>query len=424
MAQGGFDTVIGNPPWGGDIDKDLGYFHTKYPATTQEHTDSFKLFIEVGLRLVRNGGLVSMIAPNTLLRQRRLRDTRSLLLQNQILALVDLGEDVFKEVIAPACIFVVRKGKPTDDHRVLILDLSKLPIETKVDALGDDAKLGSVCEQRTFLDNADLEFVSMPRKYAVPVVPIGDFDEVVCKDAGINYQRVNVGMQEKGKSDLAGRLLYEGERQREQDKMYWKGTDIDRYWIAESTLRYCRPDFDDFIRPNEVVRLNENVYRAVPKILLRQTADHITATIDYRGVWFGRSIIAILLTHKSVYKIEYFLGLLNSRYFEWLYHKLVYETGRVFAQVKLSKIKQLPTRRIDFNNAVEKKMHDDLVALVDKMLELNKRLAHIRNTPCNECDELLREIDRTDKEIDNLVYNLYGLTEEERRIVSEGNRLE
>jgi hypothetical protein len=54
---------------------------------------------------------------------------------------------------------------------------------------------------------------------------------------------------------------------------------------------------------------------------------------------------------------------------------------------------------------------------VGKMLELNKRLTPIRNTPCNERDELLREINRTDSEIDNLVYGLYGLTEEERRIV-------
>lgn len=62
-------------------------------------------------------------------------------------------------------------------------------------------------------------------------------------------------------------------------------------------------------------------------------------------------------------------------------------------------------------------MHDDLVALVDRVLELNKRLATVRDTYSNERDELLREIERTDKEIDNLVYDLYGLTEEERKIV-------
>ena len=55
-------------------------------------------------------------------------------------------------------------------------------------------------------------------------------------------------------------------------------------------------------------------------------------------------------------------------------------------------------------------MHDDPVALVERMLELNKRLR----------EELERRIERTDREIDELVYRLYGLTEEERRVV-EGN---
>jgi len=63
-GEGGFGIIIGNPPWGGDIDRDLAYFHTKYPATTQEHTDGFKLFIERSLCLVGDGGLISMIVPN------------------------------------------------------------------------------------------------------------------------------------------------------------------------------------------------------------------------------------------------------------------------------------------------------------------------------------------------------------------------
>ena len=47
----------------------------------------------------------------------------------------------------------------------------------------------------------------------------------------------------------------------------------------------------------------------------------------------------------------------------------------------------------------------------------NKRLAPIRNTPSSERDELLREIKRTDTEIDQKVYELYGLTEEERQVI-------
>ncbi len=51
------------------------------------------------------------------------------------------------------------------------------------------------------------------------------------------------------------------------------------------------------------------------------------------------------------------------------------------------------------------------------MLELNKKLAPVRHIYSNERDELIHEIEKTDQEIDNLVYDLYGLTGEERKIV-------
>jgi predicted type IV restriction endonuclease len=141
MAAGGFDAVIGNPPWGGDIDNDLNYLHNKYPATTQEHTDSFKLFIEAGLALARSNGLVSMIVPNTLLRQRRIKDVRTLMLQNQIMNLVDLGEDVFAGVVAPSCVFVTEKQKPARNHQVSLINLrggSSQLLPAKAGSLGGD----------------------------------------------------------------------------------------------------------------------------------------------------------------------------------------------------------------------------------------------------------------------------------------------
>jgi len=55
--------------------------------------------------------------------------------------------------------------------------------------------------------------------------------------------------------------------------------------------------------------------------------------------------------------------------------------------------------------------------LVANIIKLNDRLAPIRNTPCNERDELLSEIEKTDNKIDSLVYKLYGLSKKERQIV-------
>ena len=116
----------------------------------------------------------------------------------------------------------------------------------------------------------------------------------------------------------------------------------------------------------------------------------------------------------------YLLGMLNSKVTEFCIKKVSPMFSGGFYKFNTQYLKPLPIRRIDFDNPIEKKIHDDLVALVDRMLELNKRLAPIRNTPCNERDELLRQIGRTDREIDNLVYDLYGLTAKERKTVEEG----
>jgi len=417
----GFDAVIGNPPWGGDIDRTIDYFHSRYPSSTQEHTDSFKLFIDASLRLAKAGGLVSMIVPNTLLQQRRIRDVRRLLLQNRIDSLVDLGEDVFAGVVAPACVFAVERVPPVCDHRVVLMLLRSLSARERVDAMvshsGRDHH-SRLALQEDFKRDSDLSFLAEDTRPTASVVPLGEIPFLQCRDAGINYQRVGVGMQEKGRSDLSKRLLYEGSRQSPNDMMYWKGSDIDRYWIAASTKRFCRTNYKNFIRRNEVVRLNREVYEKVPKILIRQTADHIIAAIDARGVWFGRSIIAVVPEAQTGYRLEYFLGVFNSKYFKWIYTRRVHEQGRVFAQVKLSKLKQLPTRTIDFSNSADKARHDGMVDHVESMLKLHKDLQAAKTD--HEKLFLQRQIDATDKQIDQLVYELYGLTDEEIRIVEGG----
>jgi CHASE3 domain sensor protein len=80
-------------------------------------------------------------------------------------------------------------------------------------------------------------------------------------------------------------------------------------------------------------------------------------------------------------------------------------------------LEPLPIRTIANDDEVEKKIHNDLVSLVSKMLDLHKRLAPIRNTPYSGRDELLREIESLDAEIDRKVYELYGITEEERQTI-------
>jgi hypothetical protein len=78
----------------------------------------------------------------------------------------------------------------------------------------------------------------------------------------------------------------------------------------------------------------------------------------------------------------------------------------------------LPIRTIDCSNQKDIARHDRMVSLVDQMLSLHKQL-HEARTP-HEQTGLQRQIEATDHQIDALVYELYGLTEEEIRIVEGG----
>jgi hypothetical protein len=86
--------------------------------------------------------------------------------------------------------------------------------------------------------------------------------------------------------------------------------------------------------------VREEIYRRKPKLLLRQTGDRPIAALDTRGVWFGRSVIA--LTGPDEHALLWLAVVLNSSTFAALYRAATPESKRPFAQVKVAKIKAIP----------------------------------------------------------------------------------
>jgi hypothetical protein len=97
------------------------------------------------------------------------------------------------------------------------------------------------------------------------------------------------------------------------------------------------------------------------------------------------------------------------------YRKSSEEVREVFPQVHISALRRLPIRPINFSDPADVARHDRMVELVERMLALHQRLAAAQTPP--ERELLRRQIAATDAEIDQLVYTLYGLTEEEIRLV-------
>jgi predicted nucleic acid-binding Zn-ribbon protein len=89
--------------------------------------------------------------------------------------------------------------------------------------------------------------------------------------------------------------------------------------------------------------------------------------------------------------------------------------ARSFPRLSVGDLKKLPVRTINFSDPADKARHDRMVALVEQMLSLHKKLAEAKTD--HEKTNLQRQIDATDRQIDRLVYELYELTEEEIKIV-------
>jgi hypothetical protein len=123
-----------------------------------------------------------------------------------------------------------------------------------------------------------------------------------------------------------------------------------------------------------------------------------------------KTLQVIVSTEDNTSDLIYLSGILASKMVNyWCVNYLADDMNQSY-------LSMLPIRTIDFSNPNEVEQHDRMVALVERMLDLHKRHPQ---TP-QDADRPQREIAATDAAIDKLVYELYGLTEEEVRIVEGG----
>jgi hypothetical protein len=117
-------------------------------------------------------------------------------------------------------------------------------------------------------------------------------------------------------------------------------------------------------------------------------------------------------------KLKFVLGLLLSSTFRWFWVHRFFDQKETFPKVKKDSLLATPIPRLDLTKSPDFNRHNQLVAHVDKMLTLMPRLRAAASD--SERQTLENAVTATDQQIDALVYQLYGLTEAEIKIV-EGN---
>ena len=133
-------------------------------------------------------------------------------------------------------------------------------------------------------------------------------------------------------------------------------------------------------------------------------------TFDANKSFYCANTVYFIVTEE-----KYLLGILNSHLISFYYSKKSALLRGGFLRFFSQDVVKIPIRTIDFSDPADTARHDNIVALAGRMLDLNKQRADVKTA--HEKNLIERQIEGTDKQIDALVYELYGLTGEEIRIV-------
>jgi hypothetical protein len=138
---------------------------------------------------------------------------------------------------------------------------------------------------------------------------------------------------------------------------------------------------------------------------------------EFGFVGGGSGVYGISLKTESEVKYEYILGLLNSRLLDFYFKQISSRFRGGFYVYRPQYVGRLPIRRINFDDPADVARHDRMVSMVEEMLRLQKEHAQAEALKEDRRHDLARQIAQLDAQIDALVYELYGLTEEEIAVV-------
>ena len=444
FKQGGFDFVLGNPPWGVDFDEDsLKYLRERNHEIVVRMIDSYMYFIFEGYKILKPHGFFGMILPDVFLYQTDNEKLRRFLWTNAALtALLNLG-NVFENVTRPSCIAVFAKKTPKPSQKITTIDLTAYKKQDKERELHDPRNCRIVL-RKSFETVPGFRFVTkniehysiLARLGKIQTKPLADF---VDQD----------GIQRGVSPDLNNAFLVTSKQAKEFQlekshlrKVVTGGRHVKRYHIRypdlllvytdKSTDFKTIPHICSFIKQfrNEISckevqqgkhslyslhrARQERIFTKSVKLLGVITEDEIIVSIDDKMTY---ATDGLYLFGVENIDMKFLMGILNSKLFIFLYRLASMEKGRVLAQVKPTIISKMPIRIIDENNKDEKKIRDNIIEHVKSLLQLNEEKSQAKLP--NDISGITAKINFYEEKINDAVYRLYGLDTAEIRMIEE-----
>ena len=373
FSQGGFDIVIGNPPYVSvkSISPEDKAIYSKRFVTGKGRFNLFTLFMEVFYELSCDKGKFCLIIPEGIYSNIEYRYSRELLiLQCQINRL---------------CTFTKRVFDASVDTTILLI--SKKDVKNKAIIIDTDIKQTSRV--------LDQEGLAKTPYYLIPVKLEGQ-NKVLVERLLLSpeYDRIRYNLE------IQQGIIYTGQAKEDVFANYKIDSTykpiLDGRDIVKWHINWDKKEYDKYLsytnklhRPRE-----ERLFLADKKILLPRRATRIIATIDYQQ-YYALNTAYICLNKNNNYETEFLLGILNSKLVDYFYSMLF-----MGWQITIPALEVIPIPRCNRNNQLA------IIALVKNAIEIKG------NNPSADTSALESEIDR-------LVYQLYGLTGEEIAIVEK-----
>jgi hypothetical protein len=414
MQSGGFDVVVGNPPYmrGRSLDsKYKAYLLQSFPTFTP-NADIYIAFLARAFEVLRVGGLMGFIIPRPYLTETYAQLSRKHFLQNaEIADITDFqGVKVFEDATVTNIVVVVRKGAPS----------TTIPIQSW------ERKTQNVLPTHVVLSDSEARIrpeLTAPRQAIIEKVQRASLSL-----GALCYVSYSVAAHSEVEDKKKDAYIF-NRKKNAKCKRFIEAREIARYAIRYGG-RWLEYDPKIVRRPG----LPELFH--APKLMVRDVVGQrgLVAAFDDRKLYADYSVVCLTLKSNlqkikarkltwtpvgielsQNYSLHYLLGLLNSSLLNFIFKTAIGGGLHVYPD----NVRQLPIRRINFSNFVEQQQHDHIAALVTEMLPLQRDHAEAERAKSDERHALKRRIDELDVEIDHAVYALYELTASEINIIEE-----
>ena len=433
FENGGFDVIIGNPPYvvyiKSIVGKDCIDFILRNYKYAEYNPNTYALFTELATKILKENGFLGFIIPNTWMQNKYFSNMRTYVYNLQVNEIVYLKNTAFQEVVETVILLFENKKRITNNIK-LTSELIKNEFE---------------------FDEFEFE------KYKTGYNPFVESTDIVIEKMQLHNKLKNYAIVYRGLETKNNEKWISNEKLDNNHKPILLGKDVNKYSTTYSG------SYVNFIKKEMKSNANEDLYNRA-KIFMRRTGSYIIADSDFTKSMALKNLYLIIPNDENA--IHCILAQLNSKLFNYYHTAKSSGENKAFAQFTGEYIESFPMKiivdsnikfksiveKISMNNqtvqeqsqkfqrtihrkfeveSLPKKLQDwYLLSYADFIKELGKLKVKLTLSQEAEWEDyftqestkvlaLKNEIDTTDKAIDKMIYELYGLTDEEISIVEK-----